>query len=97
MIEEKFLGNWEATIGRNTARVTLSKNGKFNGVLYTDGNLVWTYSGRWEISGSAFTWRYEKSSPPMDNRVDINQVQSIDENTFVLRESDGEISKYHKI
>ncbi len=98
--KKKFIGNWESNNGNVTAKVTLSENGKFSGVLYKNNNLTWVYSGSWILSGNKLTWYYEESTPPlqpgMKNKPDVNQVLSFDKDSFVLKEENGETSKYQR-
>ena len=97
----KIIGNWEANERGVTAKVTLSENGKFSGVLYKNNKVTWIYSGSWNLNGDKLTWYYEESTPPlqpeMKNKPDVNQVLSFHDNNLVLKEENGETSKYQKI
>lgn len=87
----KLVGTWSSSEqlpngGKMSAQMVLEPSMKFSGSVAVNGSVVWEYSGSWSLSGSALTWRYEKSSRalPEAAKVDVDQVVSVDAKRLVL-------------
>ncbi len=95
-----IVGKWKATNGEATAKVNMLENGRFSGTLYLNDILIWAYGGSWSVKDNYLTWVYEDSTPSLEEMgtvsPDVNRIVTVNENSLVLVEENGETSTYEK-
>lgn len=91
--QNEYVGIWDASQPRCAYRHKLDANGEFTSESHGCSISSATYHGAWGVYENHMMWLPDggNSWPP-----DINQIDVIDENTFLLVELDGSRTKFFR-
>jgi hypothetical protein len=89
--QKDFVGTWDASQPRCTYRHKLDANGEFTSESHGCSISSATFHGAWGVYENQMMWLPDggNSWPP-----DINQIDVVDEDTFLLVELDGSRTKF---
>ena len=84
---EQLAGTWYSQADTTNSVTTLYRQGRFKTAFLDGEREIGRVSGNWRLDGNSFAWTYDGSG-----REDRNPILSLSDDTFSLRETNGDIS-----
>lgn len=100
-VRDKLIGKWAGPAKNSrgesgTVTFNLNSDNSFFGSADVGGKTYWSFSGSWEVKNKRLLWTYKKSTPtyPGGERMDMDEIVSLDADNLVLLNSSGERDTY---
>ncbi|MDP1852833.1 MAG: hypothetical protein Q8L26_01300 [Candidatus Omnitrophota bacterium] len=99
-VDEMFIGTWEATVGSVRSVITIKLDGTFISKGYCPlKESPDILTGTWEVKDNEFIWTYNQDTILVGEagEKDINPIQAVSKEKFVLKEMNGSITTFKRI
>lgn len=97
--EAQLVGHWRFANERFSYDYYFGDDGTFSGSVTRDGQLAWTFAGKYKLEGDTLNYEYTKSSLERlpEGTRDHDKLVEFDKDHYLIEAQDGMRRKYERV